>query len=168
MYRAPPRHRYKRLAEKADVVVENFRPDVKTKLGIDDQTLRKINPRLVYGSISGRPGRPYHKRPGFHQIAQGMGGLMSSTRAPGQGPMRVGIPVADLTWAVLRHRHPDGAAGAGGLWRGPVGSDLSATGADLHAGLPSRTLADERRSPSRLASAQHPSRCRPVLGSIPN
>ena len=89
---------FRRLAEKADVVVENFRPDVKTKLGIDYESVRKINPRIVYGSISGfGQDGPYHKRPGFDQIAQGMGGLMSITGAPGAGPMRVGIPVADLT-----------------------------------------------------------------------
>ena len=89
---------FKRLAAKADVIVENFRPDVKAKLGIDYESLRKINPRLVYGSISGfGQDGPYHKRPGFDQIAQGMGGLMSITGAPGEGPMRVGIPVADLT-----------------------------------------------------------------------
>ena len=89
---------FNRLAAKADVVVENFRPDVKAKLGIDYESLRKINPRLVYGSISGfGQDGPYHKRPGFDQIAQGMGGLMSITGAPGEGPMRVGIPVADLT-----------------------------------------------------------------------
>ena len=88
---------FKRLAEQADVVVENFRPDVKAKLGIDYQSLRQINPRIVYGSISGfGQDGPYHKRPGFDQIAQGMGGLMSVTGAPGEGPMRVGIPVADL------------------------------------------------------------------------
>lgn len=87
-----------RLAAKADVVVENFRPDVKARLGIDYASLRKINPRIVYGSISGfGQDGPYHKRPGFDQIAQGMGGLMSITGAPGAGPMRVGIPVADLT-----------------------------------------------------------------------
>lgn len=87
-----------RLAEKADVVIENYRPDVKERLGIDYETLRKINPRLVYASISGfGQDGPYAKRPGFDQIAQGMGGLMSITGAPGQGPMRVGIPVADLT-----------------------------------------------------------------------
>ena len=79
-------------------MVENFRPDVKAKLGIDYESLRKINPRIVYGSISGfGQDGPYHKRPGFDQIAQGMGGLMSITGAPGEGPMRVGIPVADLT-----------------------------------------------------------------------
>ena len=89
---------FKRLAAKADVVVENFRPDVKKKLGIDYESLAAINPRIVYGSISGfGQDGPYHKRPGFDQIAQGMGGLMSITGAPGDGPMRVGIPVADLT-----------------------------------------------------------------------
>src|ERR1700687_2834151 len=73
----------RRLVERADVVVENFRPDVKARLGIDYQSLRKINPRIVYGSISGfGQDGPYHKRPGFDQIAQGMGGLMSITGAP--------------------------------------------------------------------------------------
>lgn len=89
---------FRRMAAKADVVVENFRPDVKERLGIDYESLRRINPGIVYGSISGfGQDGPYHKRPGFDQIAQGMGGLMSITGAPGQGPMRVGIPVADLT-----------------------------------------------------------------------
>ncbi|MGO4713466.1 CaiB/BaiF CoA transferase family protein [Bradyrhizobium sp. 2TAF24] len=92
------RDAFLRLAAKADVVVENYRPDVKAKLGIDYETLCKINPRIVYASISGfGQDGPYHKRPGFDQIAQGMGGLMSITGAPGEGPMRVGIPVADLT-----------------------------------------------------------------------
>jgi crotonobetainyl-CoA:carnitine CoA-transferase CaiB-like acyl-CoA transferase len=89
---------FNRLVKKADVVVENFRPDVKAKLGVDYESVKKINPRVVYGSISGfGQDGPYHKRPGFDQIAQGMGGLMSITGAPGEGPMRVGIPVADLT-----------------------------------------------------------------------
>ncbi len=88
----------KRLVERADVLVENFRPDVKTRLGIDYDTLSRINPRLVYGSISGfGQDGPYRERPGYDQIAQGMGGLMSVTGLPGQGPVRVGIPVADLT-----------------------------------------------------------------------
>jgi crotonobetainyl-CoA:carnitine CoA-transferase CaiB-like acyl-CoA transferase len=79
-------------------VVENFRPDVKRRLKIDYKDLTKVNPRIVYGSISGfgQTG-PYAGRPGFDQIAQGMGGLMSITGLPGQGPVRVGIPVADLT-----------------------------------------------------------------------
>ncbi|MBU8538376.1 CoA transferase [Roseomonas tokyonensis] len=87
----------KKLAEKADVVVENFRPDVKTRLGIDYEALSAVNPRLVYASISGfGQDGPYAGRPGFDQIAQGMGGLMSITGLPGQGPVRVGIPIADL------------------------------------------------------------------------
>ncbi len=87
-----------RLVETADVVVENFRPDVKDRLGIDYDSLKKINKRIVLASISGfGQDGPYAKRPGFDQIAQGMGGLMSVTGAPGGGPMRVGIPVADLT-----------------------------------------------------------------------
>ncbi len=89
---------FRRLVAKADVVVENFRPDVKDRLGIAYGDLRKINPRLVYGSISGfGQDGPYAKRPGFDQIAQGMGGLMSVTGLPGQGPVRAGIPLADLT-----------------------------------------------------------------------
>ena len=88
---------FKRLAEKADVVVENYRPDVKRRLGIDYESLRAINPRLIYGSISGfGQSGPYRDRPGVDQIAQGMGGLMSITGIPGQGPVRVGIPIADL------------------------------------------------------------------------
>src|SRR6202158_2491284 len=87
-----------KLVKTADVVVENFRPDVKTRLGIDYETLSRINPRLLYGSISGfGQDGPYRERPGYDQIAQGMGGLMSITGLPGQGPVRVGIPIADLT-----------------------------------------------------------------------
>src|ERR1700693_4204531 len=93
---------FKRLVKKSDVLIENFRPNVKTRLGIDYQTLRKINPRLVYASISGfGQDGPYVDRPGFDQIAQGMGGLMSITGLPGQGPVRVGIPVADLTAGIF-------------------------------------------------------------------
>lgn len=88
---------FKRMVAKADVVVENFRPDVKSRLGIDYDDLNAINPRVVYASISGfGQDGPYRERPGFDQIAQGMGGLMSVTGLPGQGPVRVGIPIADL------------------------------------------------------------------------
>ena len=88
----------KKLVAKADVIVENFRPDVKTRLGIDYEALSKVNPRLVYASISGfGQSGPYRDRPGYDQIAQGLGGLMSVTGLPGQGPVRVGIPIADLT-----------------------------------------------------------------------
>ena len=93
---------FKRLAAKADVVVENYRPDVKHRLGIDYESLSANNPRLIYASISGfgQTG-PLADRPGFDQIAQGMGGLMSITGEPGRGPMRVGIPVADLTAGIF-------------------------------------------------------------------
>ncbi len=92
----------KRLVARADVLVENYRPDVKRRLGIDYPVLREINPRLVYASISGfGQDGPYASRPGFDQIAQGMGGLMSITGRPGEGPMRVGIPVADLTAGIF-------------------------------------------------------------------
>jgi len=87
----------KKLVATADVLLENFRADVKHRLGIDYETLSQINPKLVYASISGfgQTG-PYAGRPGFDQIAQGMGGLMSVTGLPGQGPVRVGLPIADL------------------------------------------------------------------------
>lgn len=86
-----------KLADTADIIVENFRPGVKKRLGIDYDTLSKTNPRLIYASISGfGQDGPMADRPGFDQIAQGMGGLMSITGAPGAGPMRVGIPIADL------------------------------------------------------------------------
>src|SRR5438067_1971723 len=92
----------KKLVARADVLVENYRPDVKFRLGIDYETLSKINPRLVYGSISGfGQSGPYRDRPGYDQIAQGLGGLMSITGLPGQGPVRVGIPVADLTAGIF-------------------------------------------------------------------
>jgi len=92
----------RRLAAQADVVVENFRPDVKTRLGIDYAALSKVNPRLVYASISGfGQDGPYRERPGVDQIAQGLGGLMSITGEPGRGPMRVGIPIADLSAGLL-------------------------------------------------------------------
>src|SRR6185503_21270659 len=88
---------FRRMVEKADVVVENFRPDVKDRLGINYEDLKKINKRIVLGSISGfGQDGPYRDRPGFDQIAQGMSGIMSVTGAPGQGPMRVGAAVADV------------------------------------------------------------------------
>jgi crotonobetainyl-CoA:carnitine CoA-transferase CaiB-like acyl-CoA transferase len=92
----------KTLVARADVLVENYRPDVKRRLGIDYETLSAVNPRLVYASISGYgEDGPYRLRPGFDQIAQGMGGLMSITGLAGQGPVRVGIPIADLCAGVF-------------------------------------------------------------------
>jgi formyl-CoA transferase len=87
---------FKRLAKDADIIVENYRPDVKRRLGIDYEDIRAVNPRIIYGSISGfGQSGPYRDRPGVDQIAQGMGG---SCRSPAsrQGPVRVGIPIADL------------------------------------------------------------------------
>ncbi|WP_370285837.1 CaiB/BaiF CoA transferase family protein [Pseudooceanicola nanhaiensis] len=88
---------FMKLAAGADVIVENMRSTVKTRLGIDYEAVRAVNPRIVYGSISGfGQDGPYAERAGVDQIAQGMGGLMSITGLPGQGPVRVGIPIADL------------------------------------------------------------------------
>src|SRR6185436_10839676 len=86
-----------RLVKGADIVAENYRPDVKFRLGIDYESLSKINGRIILASISsfGQDG-PYAKRPGFDQIAQGLSGIMSVTGAPGEGPMRVGCAVADV------------------------------------------------------------------------
>src|SRR5437870_330052 len=86
-----------RLVKTADVVVENYRPDVKDRLGIDYKSLEKINPRIILASISGfGQDGPYRDRPGFDQVAQGMSGLMSVTGLPGQGPVRTGAAIADM------------------------------------------------------------------------
>jgi len=100
--KAPEGHAiFMRLVERADVVVENFRPDVKVRLGIDYGALRRVNRRIVLASISGfGQDGPYASRPGFDQIAQGMGGLMMVTGEPDRGPMRAGTAVADLAAGV--------------------------------------------------------------------
>ena len=91
------RDAFLRLAAQADVVIENFRPRVKDRLGIDYAALRAVNPRIILASLSGfGQNGPYVERPAFDQIVQGMGGLMSVTGLPGGGPVRAGIPVADL------------------------------------------------------------------------
>src|SRR6185503_7896173 len=91
-----------RLVKTADVVVENFRPDVKDRLGIDYESLKKVNRRIILASISGfGQDGPYRERPGFDQIAQGLSGIMSVTGKPGEGPMRVGCAVADVTGGLL-------------------------------------------------------------------
>ena len=88
----------KQMVASADVLVENYRPAVKMRLGIDYETLAALNPRLVYASISGfGESGPYRDHAGFDQVAQGMGGLMWTTGMPGQGPLRAGTPVADLS-----------------------------------------------------------------------
>lgn len=109
---------FMQLVERADMVVENYRPDVKYRLGIDYEACRAVNGRIIYGSISGfgQTG-PYADRAGLDQIAQGMGGLMSVTGLPGQGPVRAGIAIADLAagaflvqglLAALHQRHRTG------------------------------------------------------------
>jgi crotonobetainyl-CoA:carnitine CoA-transferase CaiB-like acyl-CoA transferase len=91
-----------RLVRDADVVVENFRAEVKYRLKVDYETLRGINPRVIYASISGfGQNGPYARRGGVDQIAQGLGGLMSVTGPPGGGPWRVGIPISDLAAGVF-------------------------------------------------------------------
>lgn len=86
------------LVKKADVVVENFRADVKTRLGLDYEQLKAINPRIILASISGfGQDGPYRDRPGVDQIVQGLAGLMSITGEPGHGPMRAGIAVSDTS-----------------------------------------------------------------------
>src|SRR6516225_10371322 len=93
---------FMKLAKKADVIVENYRSDVKYRLKVDYKSVRKVNPKIIYGSIAGfGQSGPDAARPGVDQIAQGMGGLMSITGEPGRGPMRVGIPIADLTSGLL-------------------------------------------------------------------
>ena len=93
---------FMRLVKTADVVVENYRPDVKDRLGIDYQSLRKVNKRIILASISGfGQDGPYRARPGFDQIAQGLSGIMSVTGKPGDGPMRVGCAVADVGGGLL-------------------------------------------------------------------
>jgi crotonobetainyl-CoA:carnitine CoA-transferase CaiB-like acyl-CoA transferase/enoyl-CoA hydratase/carnithine racemase len=88
---------FHRLAETADVVVENFRPGVTARLAVDYETLAKINPRLIYASVSGfGQSGPYADRPGYDLIAQAMTGVMSVTGEPGGPPMKSGLPVADL------------------------------------------------------------------------
>jgi len=93
---------FNKLAQTADVVIENYRPDVKYRLGIDYESLKKLNPKIVLASISGfGQDGPYVNRPGFDQIAQGLSGLMSVTGRPGEGPMRVGSAVTDVTAGLL-------------------------------------------------------------------
>jgi len=93
---------FKQLVKSADVIVENYRPDVKFRLGIDYASMEAINPGIIYASISGfGQDGPYVNRPGFDQITQGMSGLMSVTGEPGAGPMRVGSAVTDVTAGLL-------------------------------------------------------------------
>ncbi len=91
-----------RLVAQADVVVENFRPRVKDRLGFDYESLKKINSRIILASISafGQEG-PYRDRPGLDQIVQGMSGFMSVTGEPGRGPIRAGVAIADISCGIF-------------------------------------------------------------------
>ena len=136
-----------KMAKDADVIVENFRSTVKHKLGVDYEAVKKINPRIVYGSISGfGQDGPYEGRPGVDQIAQGMGGLMSITGHKGGGPVRVGIAINDTASGMLLahgivlallEREKSGE----GQWV----SHLAHRSADLHARFPGRALSHQRR-----------------------
>jgi crotonobetainyl-CoA:carnitine CoA-transferase CaiB-like acyl-CoA transferase len=96
--KAEGREILRRLVEDADVVVENWRPDVKARLGADYESLNAINPRIILASISGfGQDGPYANRPGFDQTVQGMSGLMSVTGMPGQGPLRAGMAAGDMS-----------------------------------------------------------------------
>jgi len=87
-----------RLVQSADVLVENMRSAVKYKLGFDFESLSKVNPRIILGSISGfGQDGPYGQRGGVDQIAQGLGGMMSVTGLPEQGPVRAGVAISDIT-----------------------------------------------------------------------
>ncbi len=107
-----------RLAGKADIVVENFRKDVKFRLGVDYESVKEVNPAIIYASVSGFGQQgPYAERPGVDQVVQGMSGLMSITGEPGAGPMRVGIAISDTSAGMflgqgillaLLHRHQTG------------------------------------------------------------
>src|SRR5665213_1441066 len=109
---------FMKMAAKADVVVENFKSTVKHRLGVDYEAVKKINPRIVYGSISGfGQDGPYEGRAGVDQIAQGMGGLMSITGHPGQGPTRVGIAINDTSAGILLANGITLAASCDSRWK---------------------------------------------------
>jgi crotonobetainyl-CoA:carnitine CoA-transferase CaiB-like acyl-CoA transferase len=118
---------FKRLVKHADVVVENWRPDVKERLGLDYDALNEINPRIILASISGfGQDGPYAGRPGFDQIIQGMAGLMSVTGMPGQGPVRAGLAVADSS---------SGLYAALGILTALLEREVSGKGQWVHASL---------------------------------
>ena len=145
------------MAKTADVVVENFRSTVKHKLGVDYEAVKKVNPRIVYGSISGfGQDGPYEGRAGVDQIAQGMGGLMSITGHPGGGPIRVGIAINDTSAGLLLANGIvlallDRERTGEGQWV----HDLAHRSADLHARLPGGALSHQGRG--RRAGRQQPS-----------
>ena len=145
---------FRRMAEKADVIVENFRPDVKVRLEIDYAAMRAVNPRIVYASISGfGQDGPYRDRPGFDQIAQGMGGLMSITGLPGQGRCGSAFPSPTSALASSARRAFCSLCSSVSARGGAAGRDFAAAGTNLHARLSGCALADQRaRCQSRPAT----------------
>ena len=140
---------FMKLVKEADVVIENMRPSVKHRLGVDYETVSKINPRIVYGSMSGfGQYGPYAERPALDQIAQGMSGLMSVTgqRRHGTGPHRRGCHRPRLR-RLPGAGHPDRAAGARGDRQGSLGADVAARDRDRTARLPGDALADQKTVP---------------------
>ena len=139
---------FKRMVKKADVVVENFRPDVKKRLGIDYKTLAKINPRIVYASISGfGQDGPYARPAGFRSDRAGHGRADVGDRPAGARPgARRHSGRRSQRRTVGGDRHPGRAVGAREIQKGPAGRDLAAASADLHARLPGRPLSGAGRS----------------------
>ncbi len=118
---------FMRLVKDADIVVENYRPDVKHRLGIDYEAVSAVNPRIVYGSISGfGEDGPYKRRPAVDQIIQAMGGMMSITGFPGDPPLRVGIAISDLSAGITL---------AGGILAALVERSRSGKGQWVHTSL---------------------------------
>ena len=109
---------FKRLARAADIIVENYRPGVMARLGLDYEAIRRENARVIYASISGHGQTgPWAAKGGFDLIAQGLSGLMSVTGTPTSGPVKVGVPITDLgaglfavtgILAALHHRSTTG------------------------------------------------------------
>jgi formyl-CoA transferase len=146
-----------RLVAATDVVIENFRPGVARRLSADYETLRTLNPRLIYASISGfgQTG-PYAQRPGFDLIAQGAAGVMSVTGEPGGNPVKAGVPVSDLSAGlfcaigILSALHHRAQTGEGqridtSLWEGALALGIWETAELWVTGVPPRPLGSAHR-----------------------
>ena len=138
----------RRLARGVDVIVENYRPGVLRRVGLDIEELRAENPRLVVASISGHgPVGPLRDVPGLDQIAQGMSGLMSVTGAGDQTPMRVGVPIVDTLAGIFAALAVSAAVAGGAHRRRCHRPDLAAGGRHGRDVLPGTGLSDDRRRP---------------------
>jgi len=140
------------LAKKADVLLENFRPGTMDRLGLSWDVLRELNPRLIFCSISGFGSTgPYAERPGYDLIAQGMGGFMSFTGEEGGGPLKVGIPIADINAGMFAAMGIMGALyERERVGPGPAARDELARGAGRAARVPGAALLSRparRRAP---------------------